>query len=316
MAEFHHISVLFDETIDALKIKPDGVYVDCTLGGAGHALGIVSRLSEKGRFIGIDRDEDAIEAAKKRLSGVNPKIDIVRGNFKDLKKILDTLAVDKIDGCLFDLGVSSHQIDTAERGFSYMHDGPLDMRMDTSAAFTAKNVVNAYDEEELGRIFKEYGEERWGNRIAKFICNYRKEKPIETTFELINIIERAIPKDIRRYSRGHCAKRVFQAIRIEVNDELKFLGDVFKEAVFRLNPKGRLAIITFHSLEDRIAKKTLKELATDCICPKSYPVCVCHHKKSIKLVGNLIRAGEEEIKANSRAKSATLRVVEKLKSKT
>ncbi|MBO6178395.1 MAG: 16S rRNA (cytosine(1402)-N(4))-methyltransferase RsmH [Selenomonadaceae bacterium] len=312
MEKFHHVSVLFDETMVALNINPDGVYVDCTLGGAGHALGISSKLSKNGRLIGIDQDEDAIIAASERLTDLNPKIDVVQGNFRDLAKILDSLKIDKIDGCLFDLGVSSHQIDTAERGFSYIKDGPLDMRMDKNADFSAKDVINKYTEEELGRIFKEYGEERWGNRIAKFICNFRKEKTIETTFELIDIIDRAIPKDVRRNMEGHSAKRIFQAVRIEVNHELDSLEDTFKEAALRLNPKGRLAIITFHSLEDRIAKKTLKELSTDCICPKTYPICLCNHKKSVKLIGKPIRATGEELNANRRAKSATLRVAEKL----
>ena len=315
MSEFNHISVLLNEVIEALNIKKDGVYVDCTLGGAGHATKIVEKLSKEGRFIGIDRDMEAIEAAKARLMLLNenkPTINIIRENFKNIENILNDLDIESVDGVLFDLGVSSHQIDTRERGFSYIADGELDMRMDRSQSLSAYDVVNNYDEENLTRIFIEYGEERWGKRVAKFICDFRKTAPIKTTGELVNIIDRAIPKEVRRNTEGHSAKRVFQAIRIEVNDELNILENAFKTAVRFLNPKGRLAVITFHSLEDRIAKNVFKELSTDCVCPKDLPVCVCNHKKSVKIVGKPKRASMTELNDNRRAKSATLRVVEKI----
>ena len=315
MSEFNHISVLLNEVIEALNIKKDGVYVDCTLGGAGHAAKIVEKLSKEGRFIGIDRDIEAIEAAKARLMLLNenePKINIIRENFKNIENILNDLGIESVDGVLFDLGVSSHQIDTRERGFSYIADGELDMRMDRSQSLSAYDVVNNYDEETLTRIFIEYGEERWGKRVAKFICDFRKTAPIKTTGELVNIIDRAIPKEVRKNTGGHSAKRIFQAIRIEVNDELNILENAFKTAVRFLNPKGRLAVITFHSLEDRIAKNVFKELSTDCVCPKDLPVCVCNHKKSVKIVGKPKRASMTELNDNRRAKSATLRVVEKI----
>lgn len=312
MQKFHHISVLLNEVIESLNIKENGVYVDCTLGGAGHAIKIVEKLSQNGRFIGIDRDIEAINAAKIRLEGKEPKIDIVQENFKNLENILNNLEIEKVDGVLFDLGVSSHQIDTKERGFSYIANGALDMRMDKHQKFSAYDVVNTYDEESLTRIFLEYGEERWGKRVAKFICEFRKNSPIKTTGELVNIIDRAIPKDVRRNTEGHSAKRIFQAVRIEVNDELNILEHVFKTAVNFLTPGGRLAVITFHSLEDRITKNIFKELSTDCICPKDLPACVCGHKKSVKMIGKPKRASENELNDNRRAKSATLRVVEKI----
>lgn len=311
MSNFYHIPVLLNETIDALNIKSNGVYVDCTLGGAGHAKKILSRLSG-GKFVGIDQDADAIAAAKERLSSNETKINIVRGNFKDIGDILDGLSIFKVDGVLFDLGVSSHQIDTADRGFSYINDGPLDMRMNRERSLSAADVVNSYSEEDLNRIFHDYGEERWGKRIAQFICNFRKTLPIKTTRELVDIIDRAIPKEVRKNQEGHSAKRVFQAIRIEVNDELNILENALKTAAARLNIGGRLAVITFHSLEDRAVKNVFKELATDCICPKEIPVCVCNHKRSVKIIGKPIKATELELENNSRAKSATLRVVEKV----
>lgn len=312
MSEFHHISVLLKEVIESLNIKENGIYVDCTLGGAGHAKKIVERLSGNGRFVGIDRDIEAIEAAKIRLTGSLPQVDIVRGNFKNIGDILDSLGIDKVDGVLFDLGVSSHQIDTKERGFSYIADGALDMRMDQSQELSAYDVVNKYDEATLTKIFLEYGEERWGKRVAKFICDYRKANPIKTTGELVNIIDRAIPKEVRRNMEGHSAKRIFQAIRIEVNDELNILENAFKTAVERLNKGGRLSVITFHSLEDRICKNVFKELATDCLCPKEFPVCRCNHKKNVKIIGKPKKASNFELNDNRRAKSATLRVVEKV----
>lgn len=313
MENFHHISVLLNETIDALNIKPNGVYVDCTLGGAGHAAKIIEKLSADGRFIGIDQDADAIKAARERLVNNEAKIDIVKDNFKNLRNVLNGLDIEKADGILFDLGVSSHQIDTAGRGFSYITDGALDMRMDREQTLSAYDIVNGYEQKDLERIFYKYGEERWGKRIAEFICDFRKNAPIKTTSELVNIIDRAIPKEVRRNAEGHSAKRIFQAVRIEVNDELNILEQSFKTAAEFLKPAGRLAVITFHSLEDRVCKNTFKELATDCLCPKDVPVCVCNHRKSVKIIGKPIRPSEAEVDANKRAKSAILRVVEKLR---
>lgn len=310
--EFHHISVMPSETVKGLVTNIDGTYVDCTLGGAGHSHLIADLLSERGRLIGIDQDEQAIAAATERLADVHCRVDIVHSNFSRLETILAEQNAQLVDGVVFDLGVSSHQIDTVERGFSYMQDAPLDMRMDPEADFSAYDVVNTYDAAELNRIFKEYGEERWSKRIAEFIVKERTAKPIATTGELVDIICKAIPKAIRQAAGGHPAKRVFQAIRIEVNDELGILENAFKTAVRHLKPGGRIAIITFHSLEDRIAKQTLKELARGCICPPQLPVCVCHHQPEIKLVGKPIQATSEELDANSRSKSAKLRIAEKL----
>jgi len=310
--EFHHISVMPEEVIDGLAVRPDGVYVDCTLGGAGHASRIASLLSARGRLIGIDQDAEAIAVAQERLAGFACRVDIVHDNFRHLETILAGLGVTAVDGVLFDLGVSSHQLDTAERGFSYMQDAPLDMRMDESATLTAYNVVNEYSEDDLDRIFHDYGEERWARRIAKFIVEARKEKPVETTGELVDLICKAIPKAVRRAENGHPAKRIFQAIRIEVNDELGILETAFRAAAAHLAPGGRLVILTFHSLEDRIAKNTLKELARGCICPPEIPVCVCHHHPEVKLLVKGHKAGARELAGNSRAKSAKLRVAEKL----
>ena len=310
--EFHHISVMPEEVLDGLAVKPEGVYVDCTLGGAGHASRIASLLSPSGRLIGIDQDEEAIAAAKERLVDARCRVDIVHDNFRHLDDILERVDAPVVDGVLFDLGVSSHQLDTAERGFSYMQDAPLDMRMDESASFSAYDVVNTYSEDELDRIFHDYGEERWARRIAKFIVDARKTKPVETTGELVDIVCKAIPKAVRRAENGHPAKRIFQAIRIEVNDELGILETAFRAAVAHLAPGGRLVIITFHSLEDRIAKNTLKELARGCICPPELPVCVCHHHPEVKLLVKGRKAGKGELAANTRAKSAKLRVAEKL----
>lgn len=322
---FHHISVMPDETINGLITNTDGIYVDCTLGGAGHSLRIARCLSDKGRLIGIDQDEAAIEAASAKLneakqSGeISCQIDVVQSNFSALEDILTQQGAEQIDGILFDLGVSSHQLDTAERGFSYMQDAPLDMRMNQSASFSAYDVVNTYDEAELNRIFKEYGEERWSKRIAEFVVQARKEKPIETTGELVDIVKRAIPAAVRKNSRdnggGHPAKRIFQAVRIEVNDELGILENAFRTAVKHLKPDGRIAIITFHSLEDRIAKNVLKELSKGCICPPKLPVCMCNHKPEIKLVGKARAASDKELSENSRSKSAKLRIAEKLDNK-
>lgn len=309
--EFKHISVLFEESISALNLKSGGIYVDGTLGGGGHSAGILSRCPDC-RLIGIDRDSEAIEAAGKRLREFSDRVTRVNRNFSEIKDILSQLGIDEIDGAVLDLGVSSYQLDNAERGFSYMHDAPLDMRMNTSAQKTAHDVVNSYSSDELARIFYEYGEERWSRRVAEFICKRRKEKSIDTTFELVDIIKSAIPKKARA-DGGHPAKRVFQAIRIEVNDELGILGGAVKEFVSCLKSGGRLAVITFHSLEDRIVKKTFQELAAGCICPKEFPVCVCGHSPEIKIISpKPILPSKREIEENSRSKSAKLRIAEKL----
>ena len=299
-----------DEVVKALVVNPDGIYVDCTLGGAGHSLLIASKLNADGMIIGIDQDEDAINVAENRLKDLTCKVKIIRSNFSQLDDILQNCNIDKVDGILFDLGVSSHQIDTDERGFSYMHDAPLDMRMDQRQKLTAADVVNTYDEENLYRIFHEYGEERFSNRIARALINSRKEKSITTTAELVKIIDNAVPFVSKK--SGHPAKRVFQAIRIEVNNELNILEDTINSAVDHLKIGGRIAVITFHSLEDRIIKSTFKTLATDCICPKNFPVCVCNHKAQIKILGRQTTATNEELEKNPRAKSAKLRVAEKI----
>jgi len=310
--EFHHVSVMLEETVQGLVTDPQGTYVDCTLGGGGHSHRIAELLAPEGRLIGLDQDEAAIRAATERLADVGCRVEIVHSNFRHLEKVLHGLGVEQVDGVVFDLGVSSHQIDTAERGFSYMQDAPLDMRMDPEASLSAYEVVNTYSQEELARIFHDYGEERWGKRIAEFIVKEREESPIKTTGELVEVICKAVPKAVRRASAGHPAKRIFQAIRIEVNDELGILENAFKTAVKFLKPGGRLAIITFHSLEDRIAKQTLKEMARGCICPPELPVCTCKHKPEIKLLGKPKQATKEELRDNSRSKSAKLRIAEKL----
>lgn len=310
--EFHHISVMLEETVQGLVTDPQGTYVDCTLGGGGHSHRIAELLAPEGRLIGLDQDEAAIRAATERLADVGCRVEIVHSNFRHLEKVLHGLGIEQVDGVVFDLGVSSHQIDTAERGFSYMQDAPLDMRMDPEASLSAYEVVNTYSQEELARIFHDYGEERWGKRIAEFIVKEREESPIKTTGELVEVICKAVPKAVRRASAGHPAKRIFQAIRIEVNDELGILENAFKTAVRFLKPGGRLAIITFHSLEDRIAKQTLKEMARGCICPPELPVCTCKHKPEIKLLGKPKQATKEELRGNSRSKSAKLRIAEKL----
>lgn len=309
--EFHHVSVLLEETVAGLVRDPDGIYVDCTLGGGGHSHRIAEMLTECGRIIGIDQDAEAIAAAKERLKDARCRVDVVHSNFSHLASVLEREDAPLVDGVVFDLGVSSHQIDTAGRGFSYMHDAPLDMRMDTGKSLSAYAVVNTYCEEELDRIFHDYGEERWGRRIAKFIVKARAEKPIERTGELVDIICKAVPKAARQ-SGGHPAKRIFQAIRIEVNNELGILAEAFQTAVHHLKPGGRIAIITFHSLEDRIAKQTLKELARGCICPPEIPVCTCHHAPEIRLIGKAKAASAEECGRNPRARSAKLRIAEKL----
>ncbi|GAA0121371.1 MAG: 16S rRNA (cytosine(1402)-N(4))-methyltransferase RsmH [Clostridium argentinense] len=306
--DFKHISVLLEECIDALNIKEDGIYVDCTLGGAGHSSEILKKLSDKGRLIGIDQDLDALNAAKERLKDYE-NVTFVHNNFYNIKEILEELKIDKVDGVLMDLGVSSYQLDEAERGFSYMKDAPLDMRMNRENSFSAYNVVNDYSEEELSDVIKSFGEEKFARRIANFIVNRR---PINTTLELSDIITAAIPAKFRREG-GHPAKRTFQAIRIEVNKELVILNKTIEDAVEYLNKDGRIAIITFHSLEDRIVKNKFKELQNPCTCPKELPICVCGKAPIIKIISKKpIEPSLEEKNLNSRSKSAKLRVAEKI----
>lgn len=309
--EFRHISVLLEESVKALDIKEDGVYVDGTLGGGGHSYRILSQCPQTA-LIGIDRDPEAIEAAKKRLSEFSGRVTFVNRNFSEIKSILNELGIEFINGAVLDLGVSSYQLDNAGRGFSYMNNAPLDMRMNRSDDLSAYDVINRYSLDELTRIFFEYGEEKWSRRIADFIVREREKKPIETTFELVDIIKAAIPKKAR-LDGGHPAKRIFQAVRIEVNGELRILEDAIKDFIDVLAPGGRLAVITFHSLEDRIVKQTLAALAKGCTCPKEFPVCVCGKKPQIRLLTRKpIEPGKEEIENNSRSKSAKLRVAEKL----
>lgn len=304
--KFEHKSVMPDEIVKILEPKLDGIYLDCTLGGGGHSLKIGELLSEQGFLIGIDQDFEAIEAAKEKLSALKCRVEVIHGNFSDLEKILDNLNVEKIDGAVFDLGVSSHQIDTAERGFSYMSDAPLDMRMNRAQKFSAADVINTYDEERLIKIFSEYGEERFSKRIAATIV---KSRPIVTTGELVKIIESSA---LHTKNGGHPAKRIFQAVRIEVNNELEILSGAVTSAVKRLKVGGKIAVITFHSLEDRIVKNAFKNLAQGCICPKNFPVCVCGHKAEIKILGKAQTATIDELQKNSRAKSAKLRAAEKI----
>ena len=310
--EFQHKSVLLQECIDALNIRPDGIYLDGTLGGAGHSSQIACRLTEGGRLIGVDRDRTALAAAKERLAPYADRVTLVHSNFAEIDAILDSLGIPAVDGMLFDLGVSSPQLDDASRGFSYMADAPLDMRMDKDDALTAGEVVNTWPQGELRRILYDYGEERYAPQIAAAICRAREKAPVETTLELVDIIRSAMPAQALR-EKQHPAKRSFQAIRIAVNDELGAVSRMMQAAVGRLNPGGRLAVITFHSLEDRIVKKTMQELATGCTCPPNFPVCVCGKKPKMKLVSRKpITAGDDELSYNPRARSAKLRVAEKL----
>lgn len=305
---FEHKSVLLNEIIKNLSIKEDGTYVDATLGGAGHALEVCRRLSEKGHFIGIDQDEDAIESSKLRLKDYMDRVDIVKSNYVNIKNILDSLNVDKVDGIYIDLGVSSYQLDNAERGFSYRFDSALDMRMDKSLDITAQDIVNDYSEQELYRIIKNYGEDIFAKNIAKHIVIARKEKRIESGLELVEIIKRAIPKKFQITS-GHPAKRTFQAIRIELNKELEVLENSLETMIDLLKPNGRLLVISFHSLEDRIVKNIFKRCENPCTCPKNFPVCVCGNKSKGKvLMRKPILPSEEESEANPRAKSAKLRI--------
>jgi len=309
--EFKHISVLLNECIEALDIKEDGIYVDCTLGGAGHSLEILRKLSSKGRLIGIDQDMDALNAAKEKIKEFN-NVTFVHDNFYNIEAILNKLEIDKVDGIFMDLGVSSYQLDNTERGFSYMRDAPLDMRMDRSKGITAFDVVNNYEELQIATVLRNYGEEKFSKRIANFIVDRRKLAPINTTLQLVNVIDAAIPAKFKREG-GHPAKRTFQGIRIEVNGELKILDKAIEDGIGRLNSGGRMAIITFQSLEDRIVKVKFKSLEDPCKCPKELPMCVCGKKPIIKLISRKpIRATEEELEINSRSRSAKLRVAKKI----
>ncbi len=309
--DFKHVPVLYSECLSKLNIKENGVYVDGTLGGGGHASGIAARLGEDGMLIGIDRDKDAIDAAEKRLAGVRCRLRLIQDNYSNIKEILKGLEITGINGALLDIGVSSFQLDNAERGFSYMHDAPLDMRMDRDESFSAYDVVNGYDRNHLTEIIKKYGEEKWASRISDFIVRNRRDHVIETTGQLVDIIKAAIPASARR-DGPHPAKRTFQAIRIEVNGELEQLKKAVDEFCDVLLPGGRLCIITFHSLEDRIVKEAFSRRLDPCICPKEFPVCVCGRTSDVtKVTGKPIVAGEDELKKNARARSAKLRVIEK-----
>lgn len=311
MSEFHHVSVLLEECLDGLNIKPDGIYVDGTLGGAGHSSQIAKRLTT-GRLIGIDRDPVALQAAGERLAPYKDNVTLVHSNFCEIKTVLADLGISGVDGILLDLGVSSPQLDDSSRGFSYMADAPLDMRMNSGDALDAAQVVNTWSQEELKRILYTYGEERYAPQIAAAICRRREEKPIKTTLELVDIIRSAMPPAALR-EKQHPAKRSFQAIRIAVNDELGSVEKVMADAVPALNPGGRLAVITFHSLEDRIVKTAMTAASKGCTCPPSFPVCVCGKKPQVKLISRKpIVATQEELDVNPRSRSAKLRVCEKL----
>ncbi len=309
--EFHHVSVLLNETIDSLNIRPDGIYVDGTLGGGGHSLEIVKRLSEKGRLIGLDRDENAIQAASERLKGYKDKITFVRSNYDRFPEIMQELGLAGVDGIVLDLGVSSYQLDTSERGFSYREDAPLDMRMDQRQERTAADIVNGFSEKELINILRNYGEERFAPQIARRIVRQREEKPVRTTFELNEIIKESIPVKFR-LTGGHPSKRTFQAIRIALNAELESLEKVLPEMIEYLNNRGRLSVITFHSLEDRIVKNIFKTAQDPCTCPPDFPICVCGNRPKGRVVtGKPVLPSEEEIEVNKRSKSAKLRVFER-----
>ncbi len=311
MTEFHHVSVLLDECIEGLNIKPDGIYVDGTLGGAGHSSEIAKRLTT-GRHIGIDRDPVALKAAGERMAPYADRVTLVHSNFCEIKQVLEDLNIPGVDGILLDLGVSSPQLDDSSRGFSYMADAPLDMRMNSEDTLSAYDVVNTWSQEELKRILFDYGEERYAPRIAAAICNRREQKPIETTLELVDVIRSAMPAAALR-EKQHPAKRSFQAIRIAVNDELGSVEKVMRDAIPCLNPGGRLAVITFHSLEDRIVKNAMAAASKGCTCPPNFPVCVCGKKPQVKLITRKpIISGDEELERNPRARSAKLRICEKI----
>ena len=309
--DFKHVSVLLNETIDGLNINPDGIYVDGTLGGGGHAYEVCKRLSDKGRLVGIDQDGEALEAAREHLKEFEDKITLVRSNYCEIDTILKDLDIDKVDGIVLDLGVSSYQLDTAERGFSYRVDAPLDMRMDQRQKMTARDIINDYSESELYRVIRDYGEDRFAKNIAKHIVAERKKAPIETTGQLNEIISHAIPMKVRKTS-GHPSKRTFQAIRIELNHELDVLRDTLDDMIELLNPGGRLCIITFHSLEDRIVKSSFRKNENPCTCPSHFPVCVCGNVSKGKVITRKpILPSEEELEVNSRSKSAKLRIFER-----
>lgn len=309
--EFNHVPVLLKECIDNLNINSNGIYVDGTLGGAGHSFEIAKRLSENGMLIGIDRDEEALEVAKRKMKEFN-NIKYIKGNHDDIRSIIKNLCIDKVDGILLDLGVSSYQINETKRGFSYIKDAPLDMRMDKTQNFTAKELVNTYEEEKLADIIYQYGEEKFSRKIAREICEYRKNKEIKTTTQLVDILEKVIPSGMRN-KYGHPAKRTFQAIRIEVNNEIEPLYNTVKNSIDMLKTNGRLCIITFHSLEDRIVKKAYVEAEEACTCPKDLPYCICNKRSLGKIITKKpILPSEEEIKINSRSKSAKLRVFQRI----
>lgn len=309
--DFEHASVLLDETIRELKIKPDGIYVDGTLGGGGHAWHVLNRLSEKGRYIGIDQDEDAIRASTKRLAPFQDKVTIVRDNYVNMPKVLKDLGIYRVDGILLDLGVSSFQLDEKDRGFTYREDVPLDMRMDQRQTFSARDIVNGYSEQELFHIIRDYGEDKFAKNIAKHIAAEREKAPIETTGQLIEVIKHAIPMKVRAVG-GHPAKRTFQAIRIECNRELEVLKTSLDQMIELLNPEGRLCIITFHSLEDRIVKRAFRKNENPCTCPPNFPICTCGNESKGKVITRKpILPTEEELMRNKRAKSSKLRVFER-----
>lgn len=312
--EFKHVSVLLQETIDGLAVKPDGIYVDGTTGGGGHSYEICKRLGENGRLIGIDQDAEALAAAEKRLEPFAGIVTLVKSNYAQMKEVLKQLGIEKVDGIVLDLGVSSYQLDNAERGFSYREDAPLDMRMDREQTLTARDIVNDYPESELYRIIKEYGEERFAKSIARNICKRRQDKPLETTFELVDIIRNSMPAKARN-GKSHPAKRTFQAIRIECNQELEVLRQALDEMVNLLKDGGRISIITFHSLEDRMVKTSFRRQENPCTCPPDFPVCVCGNKPKGKVITRKpILPSEEECEQNTRSKSAKLRVFERIES--
>lgn len=309
--EFSHYSVMLNEVVEGLKINPDGIYVDGTLGGAGHSVEIIKKLDD-GMLIGIDQDQDALKFARQKLNEYSGKFMLVHSNFSHIKEIIDDLEYEEVDGVLLDLGVSSYQLDTPERGFSYNQDANLDMRMNAEQPLTAYEVVNTYSLKELSDIIKEYGEDRWHYRIAQFIVNEREIKSIETTFDLVEVIKKAVPKGARK-DGPHPAKRTFQAIRIEVNNELGIIENTIRDAVDKLKSGGRIVIITFHSLEDRLVKTTFNDLKKDCICPPEYPICICDHRAVVKVITRKPTiASMKELEFNPRSRSAKLRIAEKL----
>lgn len=309
---FQHKPVLLNETIDLLNINPSGIYLDGTVGGAGHSSEILKKLNDQGLLIGLDQDKDAIKESNLVLSQISSNFKLFNSNFKNFEEVLDDLDIDLVDGFLLDLGVSSYQFDNKERGFSYRYDAKLDMRMDQNSSFSAYDIVNTYSKDELRKILWDYADEKWAARIAEFIVNERKNKKITTTFELVEIIKKAIPAGARR-KKGHPAKKTFQALRIETNNEINILRDTLDRMIDRLKPKGRIAVITFHSLEDSIVKDTFKYKFLDCICPPQAPICTCNKKREIKIITRKpITASKEELNLNNRSHSAKLRVAEKI----